>query len=44
VTVDIITGVYITGKKCAMDFIKNSDISFDDHLPKSNYRVVLNHF
>jgi len=43
VTVDILTGVYLTGKKCTIDFIKNSDIAFDAHLPKWNYRVVLNH-
>lgn len=43
VTVDILTGVYLTGKKCTIDFIKNSDIVFDTHLPKWNYRVVLNH-
>jgi hypothetical protein len=43
VTVDILTGVYLTGKKCTIDFIKKSDIAFDAHLPKWNYRVVLNH-
>jgi len=39
VTVDILTGVYVTGKKCAMDFIKNRRIIFDDHLPRWNYRA-----
>ena len=39
VTVDILTEVYVTGKKCAMDFIKNRRIIFDDHLPRWNYRA-----
>jgi hypothetical protein len=43
VTADILSGVYLTGKKCAIDFIKNSDIAFDEHLPKWNYCIVLNH-
>ena len=39
VTVDILTGVYVTGKKCAMDFIENRRIIFDDYLPRWNYRA-----
>ena len=39
VTVDILTGVYETGKKCATDFIKNMRIVFDDYLPRWNYRA-----
>ena len=39
VTVDILTGVYVTGKKCAMDFIENMSITFDDYLPRWNYRA-----
>lgn len=33
VTVDILTGVYATGKKCATDFLKTMTIAFDDYLP-----------
>ena len=40
VTVDILTGVYATGKKCAADFLKNMRIAFDDHLPRWNYRAI----
>ena len=39
VTVDILTGLYVTGKKCAMDFIENRRIIFDDYLPRWNYRA-----
>ena len=39
VTVDVLTGVYEIGKKCAVDFIKNRRIIFDDHLPRWNYRA-----
>jgi hypothetical protein len=39
VTVDILTGVYVTGKKCATDFIENMSIIFDDYLPRWNYRA-----
>ena len=39
VTVDILTGVYVTGKKCATDFIENMRIIFDDYLPRWNYRA-----
>jgi hypothetical protein len=39
VTVDILTGVYEAGKKCAADFIENMRIIFDDHLPRWNYRA-----
>lgn len=40
VTVDILTGLYETGKKCAADFIENARIVFDQHLPRWNYRVL----
>jgi len=39
VTVDILTGAYETGKKCATDFIKNMRIMFDDFLPRWNNRA-----
>jgi Rhodopirellula transposase DDE domain len=40
VTVDILTGVYVTGKKCAVSFLENMKIIFDDYLPRWNYRAV----
>lgn len=40
VVVDILTGVYKTGKKCADDFRENMAIIFDDFLPKWNYRAI----
>jgi hypothetical protein len=40
VTVDILTGVYATGKKCAADFLETMPIVFDDHLPRWNYRAI----
>lgn len=40
VVVDILSGVYQTGKKCAADFLENMTIAFDEHLPKWNYRAV----
>ena len=40
VTVDILTGVYKTGKKCAANFIENMSIIFDDFLPRCNYRAM----
>lgn len=40
VTVDILTGVYVTGKKCAANFLENMRIIFDDHLPRWNYRAA----
>ena len=40
VTVDILTGVYETGKKCAADFFENMRIVFDGYLPKWNYRAI----
>jgi len=40
VTVDILTGVYATGKKCATDFLKTMTIAFDDYLPRWNYRAI----
>jgi len=39
VTVDILTGVYATGKKCAADFIENMRILFDEYPPRWNYRA-----
>ena len=40
VTVDILTGIYETGKKCDADFIQNMRIVFDDFLPRWNYRAL----
>ena len=40
VTVDILAGIYETGKKCAADFIENMRIVFDEHLPRWNYRAL----
>ncbi|MDO9169121.1 MAG: hypothetical protein Q7U18_08545 [Methylobacter sp.] len=40
VTVDILTGVYATGKKCSIDFLKTMTIAFDDYLPRWNYRAI----
>jgi hypothetical protein len=40
VVVDILSGVYETGKKCAADFLENMPISFDTHLPKWNYTAI----
>ncbi len=40
VTVDILTGIYATGKKCAADFLKTTTILFDDHLPRWNYQAI----
>jgi hypothetical protein len=39
VTVDILTGFYATGRKCAADFLKTMKIVFDEHLPRWNYRA-----
>lgn len=40
VTVDILAGIYETGKKCAADFIQNMPIVFDYFLPRWNYRAL----
>ncbi|MCI0667042.1 MAG: hypothetical protein L0Y43_03195 [Methylococcaceae bacterium] len=40
VTVDILTGVYATGKKCAAHFLETMKIVFDDYLPRWNYRAI----
>ena len=40
VTVDILTGVYATGKKCAANFLETMSILFDDVLPRWNYRAI----
>lgn len=40
VTVDILTGVYETGKKYAADFKENMKIAFDEYLPRWNYRAI----
>jgi hypothetical protein len=39
VTVDILTGVYVTGKKCADNFLENMRIIFNNYLPHWNYRA-----
>lgn len=40
VTVDILAGVYVTGKKCAADFLATMRFLFDDLLPRWNYRAI----
>ena len=40
VTVDILAGVYATGKKCSADFLETIRIVFDDFLPRWNYRAT----
>ena len=40
VTVDILTGVYETGRTCAADFLKTMKIVFDGYLPRWNYRAI----
>ena len=37
VTVDVLDGVYVKGKKVAADFLENMRIVFDAHLPRWNY-------
>jgi len=39
VTVEVLAGVYETGKKCAADFLENIRIVFDKYLPRWNYRA-----
>ena len=40
VTVDILDGVYETGKKCATDFSKHIHLSLDEYLPTWNYQAM----
>jgi len=40
VSVDILEGVYAAGKKCAADFLQTIRITFDEHLPRWNYRAA----
>jgi len=40
VTVDILAGVYATGKKCSENFLETMRIVFDDFLPRWNYRAI----
>ena len=40
VTVEVLTGVYVTGKKCAAHFLETMSILFDDFLPRWNYRAI----
>jgi hypothetical protein len=40
VTVDILTGVYETGRKCAENFRQTMALVFDTNLPRWNYRAV----
>lgn len=40
VTVDVLSGVYVTGKKVASDFLANMRIIFDEDLPRWNYRAT----
>ena len=40
VSVDVLDGVYVKGKKVASDFLANMRIVFDKHLPRWNYRAI----
>ncbi len=40
VNVAILTGVDMTGKKCAANFLETMRICFDDFLPRWNYRAI----
>lgn len=40
VTVEVLTGVYATGKKCAADFLEKMTIVFDEYLQRWNYRAL----
>ena len=40
VTVEVMKGVYQTGRKYSADFLETMKIEFDDHLPKWNYRAI----
>ena len=40
VTVDVLSGVYVTGKKVASDFLANMRIIFDEDLPRWNYQAT----
>jgi hypothetical protein len=40
VNVAILTGVYVTSKKCAADFLANMKIVFDDFLPRWNDHAI----
>ena len=40
VTVEVLGGVYVTGKKVASDFLANMRIIFDKDLPRWNYRAI----
>ena len=36
----VLSGVYVTGKKVASDFLANMRIIFDEDLPRWNYRAT----
>ena len=40
VTVEVLDGVYVTGKKVASDFLANMRIIFDENMPRWNYRAT----
>ncbi|MDD5033636.1 MAG: hypothetical protein PHE55_02675 [Methylococcaceae bacterium] len=40
VTVDILAGIYVTGKKVAAGFLENMRIVFDEFLSRWNYRAI----
>lgn len=40
VTVDVLSGVYVTGKKVASDFLANMRIIFVEDLPRWNYQAT----
>jgi len=40
VTAEVLSGIYVKGKKVAADFLADMRIVFDEHLPRWNYRAV----
>jgi hypothetical protein len=40
VTVDVLSGIYVTGKKVASDSLANMRIIFDEDLPRWSYRAT----
>ncbi|MFM8443516.1 MAG: ISAzo13-like element transposase-related protein [Methylococcus sp.] len=40
VTMDILTGFYEKGRKCAANFLETMRIVFAEHLPRWNYRAI----
>lgn len=40
VTVEVLSGGYVMGKKVASDFLENMRIIFDEEIPRWNYRAT----